>query len=839
MRDSPTRSGPAGLAPPYLHHLHFLAYGLGLASFAEPWAGAAALGIALWLVHPRLACTARRVCLGLAFLLGIGAAWRIEPGPSHDEATLETVMRERSVLNATVEAVESRPGRRLALVLGDATLTAANRIVPLSAKLVWNWDEPTFRPLPGQALVLAGRVKPIRSFANPHGSDLERWWAERGVHGRISTKGERGAPKFLSGTGSVSGRLREWTRSRIEAALDLHVRNPSSRPGAGVLFGLLTGDRFYMDREDLDRFARASIVHALALSGQNVGHLVAVALGGVYVFGLVWPSIFLRLPRSKLAWPVAALLVLAWLGLDGASPSMLRAALMFLFVGIYVYSDRERSLQDGLFTAVGGMLVLWPGMLGDVRFQLSAGATAGVAGYAALRPGLLLRLGLVESRRKRFGVGRRIALFLLDCLCMSIFATLPIVPVLASTFGELSPHIYWNMLWLPLLGAVVAPLGVVAVFLSLIPGLTGLAGLVATPALWIVAGLDLMVRMQDAAGLLQPLVTPRPGPLAALGWWTLCLAALLWATRSGRFGRPGKAATLAGIGLILLVGPFVAARIGAQDRLALTVLDVGQGQAVLLELPGGRRLLADGGGFPGGLRGGFDVGRAVLEPTLARNRLPRLDWAIASHPHADHLYGLISLFGRFRVGEFLHNGRPAAPADQTALDRVLDRSGTLSRSLRRGEVLDFGGGLTLEALAPAPEDADLPENEASLVLRLVKDGRGLALLPGDTGVASLSRLTARGGELAASVLVLPHHGSKSGLLPELYDRVRPDLALASAGYGNPWGFPAAAVREALAARGIPLLVTSEVGAIVVEYSSDGATWTVGASRRSSVHKQSP
>ena len=130
-------------------------------------------------------------------------------------------------------------------------------------------------------------------------------------------------------------------------------------------------------------------------------------------------------------------------------------------------------------------------------------------------------------------------------------------------------------------------------------------------------------------------------------------------------------------------------------------------------------------------------------------------------------------------------------------------------------MLPLADGLTLEVLAPAP--GVTPSGNDGLVFRLVLNGHGLALLPGDAEAPYLRALLRSGADLSADVLVLPHHGSSGSLVPALYDAVSPRLAIASAGAYNPYRLPSRKVRDALEQRAIPLRITGDEGEIAVHW----------------------
>ncbi|NHZ47154.1 ComEC/Rec2 family competence protein, partial [Nitratidesulfovibrio liaohensis] len=255
----------------------------------------------------------------------------------------------------------------------------------------------------------------------------------------------------------------------------------------------------------------------------------------------------------------------------------------------------------------------------------------------------------------------------------------------------------------------------------------------------------------------------------------------------------------------------------------------------------------------------WDTGRRVVAPALTDNRPPRLDAVVWSHPDRDHLRGLLYVIDAFAVRRVAGNGEPPHGEDGARLAAILRHARLIGHHEERwhaGQRIPLADGLELEVLHPPLPEAAGPAfdgNDASLVLRLTarddsnrqdgpngpagpdgsngqdgpngQDGRGarrgLALIPGDAGDPAIRALLDAGTDLSAEVLVLPHHGGRRKLLPQLLDAVRPSVALASAGYRNRWGFPVADTRAALAARNIPLLVTAESGQVLARWDAEG------------------
>ena len=253
------------------------------------------------------------------------------------------------------------------------------------------------------------------------------------------------------------------------------------------------------------------------------------------------------------------------------------------------------------------------------------------------------------------------------------------------------------------------------------------------------------------------------------------------------------------------------------------MIDVGAGQAVLLEYPGGR-ILVDGGGNTTPF---FDCGRSIVAPKLTEGRLPRLDAVIVSHCDVDHARGLRWILEHFRVGALYWSpvsAHRAHSGEGKAIRELALKHGIPEKILHQGDTLELGQYLKLEVLAPLlergtriPSDSELSSNNASLGLRLTHHEHGLAVLCGDMLSSSLRRLADSGQELKADALVLPHHGAASSFQREFYDAVSPSVALASAAPFSHFGFPSRKVREEMERREIPLFSTSELGSFHLQW----------------------
>jgi competence protein ComEC len=260
-------------------------------------------------------------------------------------------------------------------------------------------------------------------------------------------------------------------------------------------------------------------------------------------------------------------------------------------------------------------------------------------------------------------------------------------------------------------------------------------------------------------------------------------------------------------------------------HLTVTFLDVGQGDAAVVEAPGGAVMLVDGGGVRDGA---FDPGARIVEPFLRARGIGRVDIVALSHPHPDHMSGLFRIIERFPVGALWTSGDDGHNPEYGRLLSLARKHRVPAPQVAATTL----GGASIEPLGPfwgshagerigAP--AGLTVNDASLVLRVGFAGRGV-LFAGDLEADGEGELVGRrdaGQAVAADVLKVPHHGSRTSSSPELVDAVAPALAVMSLGWRNQFRFPAPEVVARYESRGARVMRTDRDGAITVTIRPDG------------------
>lgn len=619
--------------------------------------------------------------------------------------------------------------------------------------------------------------------------------------------------------GAVLAHLR---RTLADGINDL-VPEPEAALGVGILLGIRSG----IDPLLEERFAAAGLTHVVAISGWNIAIVTALA------------AAVLRPLRTRPGgrWSEATAtvgVVVAYVVLVGGSPSVVRAALMATALLVARLGGSRAHAASALALAALVMLVTAPPLLWDVGFQLSALATGGLLAFAGpINRRLAFLPGLVR-----------------EPVALTVAAQVATLPVVLGSFERLSLVApLANVAVVPLVPLVMAACAVAAPFGAL------LSGHAPSPpvdvATWAVGGLAWMplralVAVGSFAGSVPLASIPVAPPIwLPFAWYPLVALVAMRSPRPdetdplslglasiGGHARPADAArwrpprlrwVAAGV-LGLLVVLTMATQ--PDGRLHIVALDIGQGDAVLVVAPNGTTVLIDGGPDPE--RTLRELGRAL--PFHRRT----IDLLVLSHPHQDHVAGLVDVLDRYRVRAVLDPGRPFDNATYARfLADVAREPGASAASAEAGGTLSLGDGVALRVLFPTAADraAALPDgdiNNASVVL-MVEWGAFGALLTGDAEEPVERLLLERGLVPPVDVLKVGHHGSESSTTPALLDAARPRLALVSCGIDNEYGHPAPVTLDHLSAASVGVLRTDTDGA--VEVVTDGRSLEARAAGR--------
>ncbi len=788
------------------------AFGLGIALAPSApfgswvWAAAALLALALGAVGPRIrAGSLRWPGLVAGFLcLGVQAAVVAErEAPAHhlsrlpEAALAATVLVEGWVVGPPdpqpADTRDPRDALRARFAVEVTSLTLDGRRVPATGRARLTVLGSPIAVRYGDEIRGRFRLRHPRRFENPGAFDYPAYLASR----RIFLEGWTREPVEVEPASSgfrplaVIFGVRAMLLERLDAAL------PSAQ--AGLLKAIVLGDRSGVTAEMQRAFLDSGTYHVLAISGLHVG-ILAGALFGLFRLGRASP---------RLAAAAAALLVTFYAALTGAGASVVRAAVMADAYLLAIVLDRRSDLLNSL--ALAALALLWwnPRFLHDVGFQLTFLATLGIV---LLLPRCVSRLGVLPRPLR----------WALESVAITVAATVVTLPVLASSFNRVAPvGVLANIPVVPLSGAITTLGAAMCGVLLVVP--EGLAWLNQTNV-WLADALFALARWFAGWPWSSLRVyTPTAGMIVA---YYAAVASALWAvpTVPGGGGASRRWARWAAVGCCLILLVQVQGRLhpAVEDGLVrVTMLDVGQGEAILVEVPGRGRMLVDAGGLLGD---GFDVGERVIAPFLWHEWVDRLDVVVLTHPQSDHIGGAATILRTFPVGEIWTGGSPAVSPMDVWIQEYLRHRRIPHRVVAAGDSPLHWGEAGIRVLHPGPDGADesplrprrpLGVNDRSVVLRVQLHDRAI-LLTGDLAREGEAAVLRSGAALTAQVLKVPHHGSRHSSTEEFVHAVRPAAALLSVGHRNPFRHPHPEVVARYEAAGVRLWRTDRHGAIRVE-----------------------
>ena len=660
-------------------------------------------------------------------------------------------------------------------------------------------------PRPDDEVIFSAHLRAFRNFRNPGGFDYRRHMVFKGIHASAWVKAERLVIDSRPRSRSLPW-LVDDARTWLGRILDRIGKETPEE--TAVLKALVYGDRSGIDNDLRQRFNLAGAGHLLAISGLHVGIVATLAFGlfqWIFSFSeaLLWRGWSRRWAAGATLIPVVAYGILA-----GMSPSTQRAVIMVAVFLLAVMLGRTLDTLNTLAVAALTILMAFPPALFSISFQLSFVAVLAIV--VGMR-----RFGIVYDRQA--SLARKAFLWLSRGLAVSTLAIVGTAPVVLHDFNQIAiVGIVANLVLVPLIGFLVVPLGLL--FSLMAAPLLPVAQVGFQFCLWLI---HLSLIAVDGFASLPfgafHAVTPS---LVEIVLYYVALWAVLNLSKKVMASWVLAGVVVAGVG----DGLYWCHQRFWHDDFRVTAIDVGQGGATLLEFPGGKTMLIDGGGFSDNRV--FDVGQRVVAPFLWRKKIASVDVLVLSHPDTDHLGGLIFIARHFNAKALWTNGDANTTWGYDELMRVCRERGIPVRTVDAGVGERAFGKVALSVLHPPSGEgpkvgADSPDsrNNASLVIK-ASFGETAFLFTGDITDQSEKDLVRRNADqLASTVLFVPHHGSRTSSSSALIAAVRPEIAVASAGAGNPFGFPHGEVVERYRLAGCRFLCTGTDGAITL--FSDG------------------
>jgi competence protein ComEC len=625
----------------------------------------------------------------------------------------------------------------------------------------------------GDVLAVTGKLETPTQLGD---FDYKGYLEHQGIYATMRFYSSEGIERLDTGQGA---KPLEWIYS-LRHELSDSIAKVMPEPQASLTQGILLGIRYNIPADIKYDFAQTGTTHLLAISGLHLSIMAGIMLSiGIWLFGK---------RRHIYIW-LALGVIWLYAILTGFNPPIVRGAIMAsLFLSAELLG-RQRTAITSLAFAAAVMVGIDPPILFDAAFQLSFLAMAGLIFIAPPLRGLGQRM--VKATLGEKGLAASLGNIVSDGFSVTLAATIAVWPLIGYYFGVVSLvgpiATFLALLALPAIIVIGAVAGIVGLFLvPLAQGIGWIAWLFNSYMLFIVGGLAALPISSVEVISVSP---------AFIAVYYCVLIAVVGLVRGRGWGEKAKSWLGAGARgfsrlpwrwvipplLILAALTSVAAITMPDDELHVSFLDIGQGDAILIQR-GNQQVLIDGGPSP---------------QTLTRElgeRMPfwdrTIELVVLTHPHDDHLSGLVEVLKRYRVEQVFY---PDLDYDSSLYEewrRLIDEKDIASTLAQAGQEIDLGDGVKMTVLHPPATllegtDSDLNNNSAVLRLKL---GQVSFLLTGDIEWEAEFRLIAHGAELSCTVLKVAHSGSYSSTTPDFLAIASPQLAVISVGdnlYGHP------------------------------------------------------
>lgn len=630
----------------------------------------------------------------------------------------------------------------------------------------------------GDVLKIKGKLeKPIRQ-KNFGEFDYELYLAREKIFTYINIWQEKDIQKIGEDDSNFLVSFSLSARDKIKEI----TKQTLSPPYNYLLIGMLLGEKSFIPPYLKEVFAEAGIMHILAVSGLHVG-IIAMALLALLSM--------LKLPK-KLKLFTLILILIMYASITGFRPSVLRATIMFILLIGGKLINRSRNLNISLFFAAFLILLLNPLILYDAGFLLSFIVTFFIINLSPILQGLF----------------SKIVVWIKNPLAVSTAAWLGIFPLSAYFFSKVSIiSIVSNIFIIPLTGIAVI-LGFVTFFIGLMS--ISLAGIVANTNYLVLNLISLIAKSFSSLPFAFIYVAQPSIIVIILYYLTVFFIIEIFCkkTLSPKIKKKAILIVLSVTLLIIIVQVFYPA-----DNLKVNFINVGEGDCILIEAPNKINILIDGGGTP---QSDFDVGSKIVIPYLRRKGINEIDLLILTHPHLDHLEGLLPVIKEFKVDMVLDSGLICDLSVYKEFISIILKKEIPYYKAKAGDNFIFSNNLEIFLLNPLYDSDFYNEsdfNNASIVVKLFYKNADF-LFTGDIEEAAEKKLLVWQNILKSDILKVGHHGSATSTNLEFLDKVNPSIAVITVGK-NLFGHPSQKIIERLEDKNIQIYRTDEDGTIII------------------------
>ncbi|MEN6376052.1 MAG: DNA internalization-related competence protein ComEC/Rec2 [Smithella sp.] len=665
-------------------------------------------------------------------------------------------------------------------------------------------------------------LKKIRNFNNPGSFDFERFLNRQGIF----------ATGFIADPSGII-LLRKNSASRLKSHLESYrlylkeiIYRNAPAPQREIIEAMTLGSQTAIPLNIKDNFSKTGTSHILSISGLHIGMVAATAFFFISLLLKSSEYLMLRFNIIKVSAAASFLVVLLYALIAGMGVTVIRSALMaFIFLISLIFS-RQKDPFNTLALAGLVILIISPEALFDISFQLSFLAVLSII-YVVPR--------FSDISFDRFsmlpGWSRNIIRYLYMSVLVCLAATIGTLPLIIYYFNRASSvTIIANLIAVPLLGTLALALAMLFLLASFFsPAVAGF--FVKITSFFVLISIEIINILASYSWSSFSITRPNFLEIAIFYLFLFILIQFVDSKKEAKGFFPQQPLIMRYaliFTLLFFIGDtiYLFSRDEVSSDLRITAIDVGQGSATLVRFPGGHNMLIDGGGFA---RSSFDTGKMVIAPYLYHERISKIDTVILTHPHPDHMLGLLYILDNFKVREFWSTEKIIDNEFYQKIQKII-----AERKIRIIRLSDQTtpkkiGNVEINFLWPphrpqpaAAEFSDDDINESSLVFQL-KYGKISFLVTGDISAAIEDMLVRSGKDLRSDVLFVPHHGSAHSSSSEFIKKVSCRYALASAGRGNTFHHPHQSTLERYKAEQANVLRTDQDGAVT--FITNGFTLT--------------
>jgi len=639
----------------------------------------------------------------------------------------------------------------------------------------------------GDVLKIQGKlVKPIAK-KNYGEFDYELYLAQRRIFTYINIWQDKDIQKIRKERINLLISFSVYVRNKIK---DL-IGNLIDCPHDSLLIGMLLGEKTYLSPEVKDVFIESGIMHILAISGLHIG---------IITFALFVFFNFLHIPKRIKIISIIVILIM-YASITGFRPAVVRASIMFSILIIGKLINRRGNLYTSLFLAALIILLINPLTLYDAGFLLSFIVTFFIIYLSPIFQELFLKIP--DWIRKPLSV--------------SIAAWLGIFPLSAYFFYKVSLiAIITNVLIVPLAGIAVI-LGFITFFMGLMS--IPLANLMANINYYVLMLITLLAKLFSSLPF-SYIHIAQPSIISIFLYYSLIFLVIEIFYRKifpAKLKIKFIILTLSAALIVIIVQIFY-----PLDNLKVNFINVGEGDCILIEAPKKCNILIDGGGTP---QSSFDVGNKIVIPYLRRKGIDKINLLVLTHPHLDHLEGLLPILREFKVDMVLDTGLTCDIPEYNEFISLIKRKNIPYHQAKAGDNFIFGKNLEMLLLNPLNnydcyDESDF--NNASIVIKLFYKSSKF-LFTGDIEEVAEKRILIWQNILKSDILKVAHHGSLSSTSWGFLNEVDPIIAVISVGKNN-FGHPSSKIIERLQGKNIKIYRTDENGTIIIR--TDGKKYFV-------------